>query len=352
MTTPTGATGASPTPSTGASTPAASPAPTTSAAPSPSTSGTTKKLDYGMGPATKPSAEPQAQPTATPTQYDDAWWSQHGEHVFKHDRFKELVDVKNKYKDVEPVIGAVERMGGLDQLEQFYQYFGPVWSHLVGQGEKANETWQKLAPIFQNLLSGKDLFPQVTVPNQNPDVGDDDYDDDPKYKALTEQINALKTQLSETGNKFKTIEERDRQAAINRLQETRVTNYGKYEKMLKDNFAQNKIPVELEDFAGHLIAQNVGKYMRKDSKGRSINALDLFSEDAFKQAFTNDVLPRVKAASAAILNSAKTTVEGGGAVLPNTHSNGITVDPNSQKRFASPTEKAAKFALGMQNLKG
>lgn len=333
-----GAVNAAATPTSTVSTPA--PTPAAAAAPSapvPAAKPEVKKLDYGMGPQTKPA------PTPTEQDYDDAWWEKHEPNILKHDRLKGLSEFKTKYQEAEPIVNAIKEMGGLEQVQQFYQFLGPVWAHLVGQGDKASEAWNKLRPIFENFLAGKELLPVSAISPDDPSSGDDEEESNPKIKAL-------EARLKEYDDKFQTLDQKQRNDAIREINQARVTNYGKYEGLMKSAMQENKVPAELEDFVGYLISKNIETYMPKNKKGQPVNALDVFSEDAFKQTFSNTVLPRVKTVSTAIINAAKATVENTGPTVPNINERGSTVNPNAQRMFLSAEEKAARMAQRLNRL--
>jgi len=342
--------GGTPSPSTGVSNEGSSPAPESSTSQSPAVK--PQKLDVGMG-ARPDSISADAAAINSET-YGDDWWKQHGEAIFKHDRFKELNGFKKQYQESEPMVSFINNdLGGFDELQAFHRHFGPIWNHLSQQGENANTVWSKLVPVFNNMLSGKDPFEGVmSQAPQNPGEPSADFEDgdvDPQVTTLQNKIAELETQLGDHNKKFENQDQQKKREAVQRLQATRKTNYGEYVKMMTSKMTSDNIPGELTDYAGSLIVKNLIAHMPKNRRGQPINPLDMVSEEAFGNAWTKHVLPELAKAKKGLINSAKSTVETGGPTLPDT--NGGTTPASNQPRPRQSThEKAKRFASGIKNL--
>lgn len=339
--------GGTPTPSTGVE--GSSPAPESSS--SQSTSETTQKLDVGMGPRQDGASSDVA---AGSTDYGEDWWKQHGEAIFKHDRFKELNGFKKKYQDAEPALTFINDLGGFDEAQRFHQHFGPVWNHLLQQGENADALWSKLVPVFNNVLQGKDPFEGLMAPPQNPqnpadaEYGDEE-DDDPRVAGLKKEIEDLKAQLGDHNKKFETQEQQKKREAAQRLKAHRQKSYNTYASMMEKRLGADKIPTDLTDYVGNILVKNLINYMPKDRRGRPINPLDQVSEQAFNDVWDKHVLPGVSKVRKSLLNSAKETINTGGPTLPDT-TNGNTPAANQGRQRSSTHEKAKRFAAGIKNL--
>lgn len=338
--------GGTPTPSTGVE--GSSPAPESSS--SQSTSEKTPKLDVGMGPRQDGASTDVAAGSAD---YGEDWWKQHGEAIFKHDRFKELNGFKKKFQDAEPSLTFINELGGFEEAQRFHQHFGPVWNHLLQQGENADTIWSKLVPVFNNVLQGKDPFEGVIAAPQNPqnpEAGFEGEDDDPVVADLKKQIEDLKGQLGDHNKRFETQDQQKKRENAQRLKAHRQKSYNTYAGMMEKRIGAEKIPADLTDYVGNIIVKNLINYMPKDRRGRPMNPLDQVSEQAFNEVWDKHVLPGVSKVRKSLLNSAKETIETGGPTLPDTNSNGNTPAANQGRQRSSTHQKAKRFAEGIKKL--
>lgn len=329
---PTGGSGASPTPQP-ASPGAASP------------SATTKKIDFGMAPKGA-SSEPA---TTDAELYNDAWWKQHGEAIFKHDRFKELNEYKKKYTDVEPIAQFAEKFGGYDQLQMFGQYLGPVWQHLMGLGENANQVWSQLLPVFNALLSGQPLpigvQKALAEPSQPTGASDEDDPFEQKLKPIAEQVETLNKKLTEKEQQ----EKQEKQARKEWVKQRQTDNLRQYEQLLEKKMANTEkpIPEVFKDVIGQMLVKHLGSFMPKGQDGKLLNPLNHYSEEAFTTAWEKIVEPKLRAMQGAILEWAKTTTDQSSPTVPNTHANGSA--PVGNRAPSSRADKAARMAQYLQN---
>jgi len=352
-----GATGASPAPSSGANTGASPPPSGGSQGGAPASTGAAsqpKKMDMGMAPRqTTVPTSPQAgaQPDAGSTQdtaYDDAWWKQHGDAIFKHERFKELAGYKQKYSELEPYRRLVDQIGGLEELNAFASHLYPVSQHLVGLGPKGNEVWMnEIYPFFQALFSGKPYQPATPASTGEP------IEEDP----LAPRIEPIKRELQEVKETLKQTQERERRENIQRIQQARIENIQRYEKLMNDRIADEvkDLPEDarataidaLTELATDTIINKIGEYMPKDAHGNLLNPLDAFSPEAFDATWKQLIQPRVRKLEGFFLTKAKKTVQEGGPALPNTTGG---QPPAAKQTPATLNEKARRFAQGIQRL--
>lgn len=248
----------------------------------------------------------------TAKSYDENWWKEHQEGIFTHPRFKELTGYKEKYSKAEPIVQFAEQIGGLEPIQEVFQYFGPVYhslTQLAAQDpQRANAMWSQLLPYLNAIVSGQP-FPGAAQPAvQDPETSMED-DGNPEVKMLREELEQLKR--------------RDMMRTENEVKQQQQANYGKYVGMFDNKAKELGIPKEMSELLHNFIASNIGKYMPRDPRsGRQINALDVFSEQAFNQCWEREVEPRYKAITGSVLDKTKATTENGGPVVPDTSTHG------------------------------
>jgi len=288
-----------------AATPAASPAPTNSGS-QPSPSATTKKIDYGMG--TKGSSQNTAVDDS-----DDTFFQQHGERIFKHPRFKELSGYKQKFDQLQPINQLVEKFGGVEELQRFEQFFGPVYKHLIAKGDSANQAWQKLYPYLTKFLNDED-FEQAKQAQAEAQQAQGDVslgeEEDPRFKNLTSKVEQLEGKLT--------------QKEQQELRANRTSAAQRYESLLHKKFEEAQIPEHLKKHAAKLMITDIGNYMPKDHQGNPLNPLDHYNEKAFNDAWEQSFLGLLKDTEGYYKNKITKKTEEGGPALPDTSASGRT----------------------------
>ena len=259
----------------------ASPTPTPSTGGSSGTAGSTQaatpqKIDYGMGP--RESSTNVGGSTSEGS--DEDFFKQHGDRIFKHPRFKELNGYKAKHDEMLPIKTFIDRAGGMEAVQAFYNHLGPVWRHLDSLGEKAPEAWNNLLPVLQNFLAGKPLFPQGAGATPPPTEDDDPFT--AKIKPLEEKIK----------NFEETQRQREQREAAEGRQRTQKETFGKYAKLFDEKikgFPKELIPIAFETVVAHL-----PRFMPKDAAGRVLDPKYVHSPEAFAEVWEKVVQPRMK----------------------------------------------------------
>lgn len=304
------------------------------------TSSPATKIDYGMAPQeSKPSASGNPS-TSSGTQYDDKWWGEHGEHVFKHERFQELSGYKQKYEQVAPL---VEEYGNAEDILRLNSNFGPIYKKLNEMDPAAaNALWGQLVPLFNAIVSGQEVTPflaqkiQATVDA----AAGDNLDDDDPVKA---ELNALKKNFDEFKGQTEAEKAASRKAE---LQKTGKQNLDKYESRFGDFCKEKGIPEEAIVYLGDIMVSRLPKYMPKNRNNQPLNPLFNYNEKAFDTCFEKEIMPAFKAMSKAGVSAAIATTTEGGPAIPNSHSSGAA--PAGTGTPPNHKAKAARMAQFFQ----
>ena len=299
-----GATGATPTPTSGGSE-GSSPA---------SSSSASGKTDWGMSPKADPSSSSTQAPSSA-DKYGPDFWNEHGDAIFKHDRFKETLAYKKKYEEVAPINEFVQTVGGLEELRTLHQYFGPVMKALMSRGESANQVWSQLYPVLQDLVNNKDISSYFGNAKKE-EMFDQPTENDPINERLKPVQDELKS-LKEENQKRKQREIHDHQVDV----------IGKYSKILESKMADKeaKLPAAFKDIAARLIIDGIGKYMPVGPNGRDrLNPIMVFDEAAFNKCWEETVMPKWREIHQDTLSGLKTNINNGGPALPDANANGVT----------------------------
>jgi len=341
--------GASPSPTTSASSPSSSSSntPSTGAtggvSPTPNTTGsnssaTTQNIDIGMGPR---SASRTDSPVAT-EDYGPKWWETHGEHIFKHERFQELLPYKKKYAEVEPIIQSLEGMGGMEQVNALNTYFGPVLNHLVEQGEEGQATWGQLYPILQGVLSGKsveDVIRGMNINSDNSQLNEVD--------PLDERINPIKQEINELKTALQKEQEAKQKADFEKIDRSKKETISKYSDLIDKRISSKEVPERLRWYVADILKKTLANYMPKGEDGNPIRPEDHFSEEVFTNAWNKEVKPAIRALQGDFMDLTNKPNDENPA-LPSTDSiskinTGVLSDQDRAAKFA---ERLSRAKLG------
>lgn len=298
-----------------------------------STSATTKNTVTG--------AQRGAQPQQTQADvYGDDWWKEHQEGIFKHPRFKELSEYKNKYSQAEPLVQFAEQMGGFDNVQSLYQYFGPVYAKLMELAaqnpQQAQQLWGNLLPHLNAVLTGQQVQNAAQPQMQEPEMVDES-NDDPRIKMLLSEIEQLK--------------QRDQMRTRSEVMQHQQKNFDSYVGVFNQKVAELQIPQELADLLHNSVANSISKYMPKDPRtGQQIKALDVFSKEAFDRCWEKEIEPKYKAITGWVLSKTKTTTEQGGPVIPDTTLHGKPA-ANMTKGIRPMSQRVAAMQSVINNMR-
>lgn len=329
--TTSGASGASPTPSTGVN----SGSPSTSATyQSPSQSG--KARDYVAKMRNPVPEVPQAAPAQELS--DDDFWKTHGDRIFKHERFKELTEAKSK---LAPYQEFVDSIGGLENTQNLHRYFGQVWDKIMENPERGNQFWTKILPVLEAFVTDNDFSPYLAqqVAQAVQQQAETEYDEDP----YAEKLKPVQQELETTKQKLARLEQEAQSRTQREHQQFRMNNLQQYLARLEKKISDSggKIPKEAARQLADLMGANMQSFMPMH-KGARVNPLELFSEEAFNKCWDEVVEPLVTGMRGTILTTAKTVVNEGGPVIPDTSVVGQS--PVGRPVPISRDEKKARFA--------
>lgn len=262
--------------------------------------------------------------------YGDDWWKEHQEGIFRHPRFKELTEYKQKYSQVEPLAQFAEQIGGVEGIQSLYQYFGPVYSRLMELAQndpnKAQQAWSQLLPSLQAILTGEQAQ-QGQMPQQPQQIDSDMDGLDPRVKMLQQELEQLK--------------QRDQMRSQQEYQTHQRNNFNQYLSTFDGKVSELNIPKPIAQLLHDRVANSISKYMPRDPRtGKQVNALDVYSEQAFQKCWEKEIEPLYREITGSVLDRTKTLNESGGPVIPNTNTHGKGA-PNMAPRIRDRSERVA-----------
>lgn len=258
---------------------------------------------------------------ASPDLSDDELWDKYGDRIFKHERFKELHGFKKKYESVEPYQKFVDEIGGLENLQEFNRFFGPVWQKLAENPEAGQQFWSKIYPALSSFISGQDYnshFAQVVAAaaeaQAHSEIENDPYAE--KLKPIQSEVENLKKQLAQAQSENQVRNQRERE-------QFRQGTLQQYLSLVDKRIAASAgaIPEDMKREIAEIMGPRIAAYMPKN-RGQQVHPLDFFSEEAFNSCWESVIDPLVKRISGAALGKAKTVINNGGPALPNTNTFG------------------------------
>lgn len=253
-----------------------------------------QKTETGSAITTSASANQSA---STGEAYGEQWWKEHGEHVFKHPRFKELNECKHKYEKIAPIEQLASTLGGVEGLQQFSTYFGPVWQKLMDMGDTAGQAWEKIYPVLNAFLTGEESV--------NNDVSNEPREGDALEKYIEKHISPIKGELD---NIKKSTQQKEAQAVYKQYETL-------FDKKFKEaGFAEDN--VQLKKFVGNIFANFFPQHFPKGKDGKAVHPLQQFNEAAFNNAWNKIIMENFKNIESHYGSKFLKTSESGGPSVP------------------------------------